>query len=119
MLVQSKFNVPFSGGLSSYSAFLLVLAAYDRCQYSDMAANMARRGGHHSWSHGSNLNEADGSLHGTADIESGQGYGSSGRIISEGEVLIHFLALYSTPNVGFQSSSQGIGKHCCAVELLI
>ena len=78
-----------------------------------MAANMARRGGHHSWSHGSNLNEVDGGLHGTADIESGQGYGSSGRTVSEGEVLIHFLALYSTPNVGFQSSSQGIGKHCC------
>ena len=112
LLVQSKFNVPFSGGLSSYSAFLLVLAAYDRCQYSDLAATMARRGGHHSWSHGSNLNEADGGLHGTAEIETGIGYGSSGRVVTEGEVLIHFLALYSSPNVGFQSSCQGIGKHC-------
>lgn len=73
---------------------------------------MARRGGHHSWSHGSNLNEADGGLHGTAEIENGIGYGSSGRVVTEGEVLIHFLALYSSPNVGFQSSCQGIGKHC-------
>ena len=112
LLVQSKFNVPFSGGLSSYSAFLLVLAAYDRCQYSDVAATMTRRG-HHSWSHGSNLNEADGGLHGTAEIESGIGYGTSGRIVSEGEVLIHFLALYSSPNVGFQSSCQGVGESCC------
>ena len=119
LLVQSKFNVPFSGGLSSYSAFLLVLAAYDRCQYSDMAAMVARRGGHQSWSNGSNLSEADGGLHGTAEIESGIGYGTSGRIVSEGEVLIHFLALYSSPNVGFQSSSQGIGKTCCQLQALI
>ena len=115
LLVQSKLNAPFSGGLSSYSAFLLVLAAYDRCQYSeDRQPLFTRRRG---TSCSNNIFEPSSGGH--SDIEDSS---SSDRIdntapgsvptlpVTEGEVFLHFLTLYALSSSTFNPLTQGIGK---------
>lgn len=113
MLVQSKLNVPFTGGLSSYSAFILVLAAYDRCQYGEARlAACARRkstgyvspsqmffptGSDPEDSYAGSSNDGAGSV--CAPI----------RTVSEGEVFLHFLSLYALSSSAFNPLTHGIG----------
>lgn len=44
--MNAGLNVPFSGGLSSYSVFLMVYATYEQCQREDDAAANALAGRH-------------------------------------------------------------------------
>jgi hypothetical protein len=114
--VQSKLNVPFLGGLSSYSAFLLVLAAYDRCQNSDARNAFATRGkGLPSSPSASNLNsDGDGFNGGNVGGSIGIGGGAGSSLpVTEGEVFMHFLALFASSSQGFNSSCQGIGESVC------
>lgn len=117
LLVQSKLNVPFTGGLSSYSAFLLVLAAYDRCQYSDtrnmfsktrkgdinpIDINASTSDGNNNNSHNTSSSNLNGFQHDITGI-------GAAPIVTEGEVFLHFLSLFSCTSSTFNSSCQGIG----------
>ena len=114
LLVQSKLNIPFSGGLSSYSAFLLVLAAYDRCQNSDARNTFVTRGkGLASSPSGSNLYADGDSFSGGSVGGSIGGSAGSGLPVTEGEVFMHFLALFASNSQGFNSACQGIGESAC------
>jgi hypothetical protein len=70
LLVAANLHIPFSGGLNSYSVFLMVLAAYDRC----VAIEYSKR-------HADNFSSAmpmEGAV-----------------AVTEGEVLLHFLKLFA------------------------
>ena len=120
MLVQSKLNAPFSGGLSSYSAFLLVLAVYDRCQYSeDRQPLFTRRRGTGT---GSSTIVPESLSGGYSDIEDSSsndrientaaGAGSVPTLpVTEGEVFLHFLTFYALSSSTFNPLTQGIGKY--------
>ena len=169
--MQAKLNVPFTGGLSSYSAFLLVLAAHDRCLYSDTRPAIRKATGASGSApatvsgsvSGSVSGPVSGSVSGPVSVtvsgpvldpsgvplsdplltqsqslplplpnSSGNSSGIGGiggtgdsegaytahlgqptlpvRIVSEGEVFMHFLSLYSLSSSTFNPAVQGIGK---------
>ena len=116
LLVQSKLNVPFAGGLSSYSAFLLVLAAYDRCQYIDDRQALFTRwkgpGGSFAASLSPSTGCTDAEDHYNSDrMGAGMGAGSVPTLpVTEGEVLMHFLTLYALKSTVFNPLTQSIGK---------
>lgn len=96
LLVHSNNNVPFTGGLSSYSAFLMVLAAYDRCVLNAKSIAFSSSVIHQGISGQDNRD-----FKGNGISTSATGATS----VTEGEVLLQFFALYSS---GFNPSCQGI-----------
>jgi hypothetical protein len=83
-------HVPFTGGMSSYSVFLMTLAAYDRCVH--MAMHRVRT-----------LRTAV--EHGSPASTAGSQVATAMHPVSEGDVLLHTLQLFS---VGFDPARQGV-----------
>ena len=151
LLAAAKLHIPFSGGLSSYSTFLMVLSAYDRCialeakriagkkklVARNSVINPSEYGGGGVGSKVTNISlinpqigeieeesenqqgliidEGD-YMHSENDklgLMKGQGqdspYSTAAAAITEGDVFLHFLQLFSS-GMGLNPLVQGMGK---------
>ena len=109
LLLCTGLNTPFNGGLSSYSVFLMVCAAYESCDLEDI----------HNESVGAGTGTVtgvvvdDGSLPlpvttASAPILSSSKRGVSPASITEGRLFLHVLKLFGRD---FDPEEQGIGEY--------